>query len=197
MKKQNKLQSGSSQHFHDCTDELYLICPLYTSMGRGGGPEVHGESPSEKVFAFYWRSQNFLNASHPHDQPNKVVWMNNEKATQEKCIYLIIIVVVVVIIIVVIISTAGLRLFVVWTNLFFLLQPCQMHCLLGFAEAPPPNSHTQTQMQWEELFVGYWLQSKGKQIYKRHWFTSAKKIYRKGDTQKILPRQLLSAKAVT
>lgn len=73
MKKQNKLQSGSSQHFHDCTDELYLICPLYTSMGRGGGPEVHGESPSEKVFAFYWRSQNFLNASHPHDQPNKVV----------------------------------------------------------------------------------------------------------------------------
>lgn len=31
---------------------------------------------SEEVFAFHGRSQNFLNASHPHDQPNKFVWMN-------------------------------------------------------------------------------------------------------------------------
>lgn len=29
-----------------------------------------------EVFAFHGRSQNFLNASHPHDQPNKFVWMN-------------------------------------------------------------------------------------------------------------------------
>lgn len=105
---------------------------------------------------------------------------------QEKYIYLIIIVIVViVIIIIIIISTAGLRLFIVWTDLFFLLQGCQMLCLLGFAEAPPPNSHTQTQMQWEGLFVGYWLQSKGKQIYKTTLVYLSKKniIYREGDTQ--------------
>lgn len=101
---------------------------------------------------------------------------------QEKCIYLTIIVGIIIL------STAGLRLFIVWTDLFFLLQGCQMLCLLGFAEAPPPNSHTQTQMQWEGLFVGHWLQSKGKQIYKRHWFTSAKKkkLYIEKETPRLL-----------
>lgn len=107
---------------------------------------------------------------------------------QEKYIYLIIIVIVVIVIIIIIISTAGLRLFIVWTDLFFLLQGCQMLCLLGFAEAPPPNSHTQTQMQWEGLFVGYWLQSKGKQIYKTTlvYLSKKNKLYIEKETPRLL-----------
>lgn len=133
-----------------------------------------------EVFAFhglFW-----MHHIHMISPINLCEWTN---WIQEKYIYLIIIVIVVIVIV---ISTAGLRLFIVWTDLFFLLQGCQMLCLLGFAEAPPPNSHTQTQMQWEGLFVGYWLQSKGKQIYKTTLVYLSKKkiIYIEKETPRLL-----------